>query len=133
MQTTQTLHAWTTFHPAPDNLEIDAGMVSAAAGILATCFGDEGFDHRSGVLGKGLHLSLGPSSHVQGRLLWQQRFLTILLDELHAALQASLRSRYGLAQLCAEFCSLSPNGPCKSSACEQLTHNMSVTEIARFG
>ncbi|KAK9839922.1 hypothetical protein WJX74_000432 [Apatococcus lobatus] len=68
-------------------LPSEPGAVGAAAGMLETCFSSQGFDHRS-MPGRGLHLTLGPSNHVQGRLLWQQRLLTVVLDELHPVLQA---------------------------------------------
>lgn len=71
-----------------------AGIIGAAGGVLEICFSNAGFDYRDSNTGRGLHLALGPSSNVRGRLLWQQRFLTVLLDELLPALQNSVKFTY---------------------------------------
>lgn len=71
-----------------------AELISAAANVLVVPFSDAGFDYRDSSAKRGLHLELGSSTHIKGRLLWQQRLLTVLLDELLPTVQASSNSVY---------------------------------------
>ncbi len=76
-----------------------AELILAAANVLVTPFSDAGFDFRDNSREQGLHLELGSSTHIKGRLLWQQRLLTVLLDELLPTLQTSSTSMWVISLL----------------------------------